>query len=251
MGAHVTVIEVADWFGSFFSGLWLDVQRHFFAAPETDARAAAIERFLALRPGSRVLDVPCGNGRMSIPLARRGHTLTGIDFTAAFIAEARAAAGDLPITFLERDMRRLDDLSGFDAALNWWGSFGYFDDAGDEALASGVCKALVPGGRFLIDANLTETLMPVYQPKGWSRAGDVLVLEDRVFDFEASRMEVDWTFISGGVEERKHASLRLYSAHEMVSLLRRAGFSLVRLVDFTTEAPLSPSSRRALVIATK
>ena len=72
-----------------------------------------------------------------------------------------------------------------------------------------------------------------------------------MFDFETSRMEVDWTFIRGGVEERKHASLRLYSAHEMVGLLRRAGFASVRLLDFTTEAPLSPSSRRAIVIAAK
>jgi SAM-dependent methyltransferase len=245
---------MAEWFGSFFSGLWLDVQRAAFGGTDTDARAAAIERVLALRPGSRVLDVPCGNGRMTIPLARRGHTLTGVDFTPPFIAEARAAAGDLPITFLERDMRELADLAstgagaGFDAALNWWGSFGYFDDAGDEAFAAGVCKALVPGGRFLIDINLLETLMPIHQPKGWARSGDVLVLEDRVFDFETSRMEVDWTFIRGAVEERKHASLRLYSAHEMVELLRRAGFAAVRLLDFT---PLSPSSRRAMVLATK
>jgi len=248
---------MADWFGSFFSGLWLDVQRSFFAAPETEARAAVIERVLALRPGSRVLDVPCGNGRMTIPLARRGHVMTGIDFTPPFIAEGRAAAGNLPVTFLERDMRDLADLSvaaaaaGFDAALNWWGSFGYFDDAGDEALAAGVCKALVPGGRFLIDGNLTETLMPIFQPKGWGRAGDILVLEDRAFDFETSRMEVDWTFIRGAVEERKHTSMRLYSAHEMVQLLRRVGFLSVRLLDFATEAPLSPSSRRALVVATK
>jgi SAM-dependent methyltransferase len=241
----------ADWFGSFFSGLWLDVQRSFFADAEAEARAAAIERVLALQPGSRVLDVPCGTGRITIPLARRGHVLTGIDFTPPFLADARAAAGDLPITLLERDMRELDGLSGFDAALNWWGSFGYFDDAGDEALAAGVCKALVPGGRFLIDANLTETLMPIHQSKGWMRAGDILVLEDRVFDFETSRMEVDWTFIRGGVEERKHASLRLYSGHEMVALLRRVGFASVRLLDYTTEAPLSPSSRRALVLATR
>ena len=55
---------------------------------------------------------------MTIPLAGRGHTLTGVDFTASFIAEARAATGDLPATFLERDMRELADLSGFDAALN-------------------------------------------------------------------------------------------------------------------------------------
>lgn len=248
---RATVSGMAEWFASFFSGLWLDVQRSSFAAPETEVRAATIERVLALRPASRVLDVPCGTGRMAIPLARRGHSLTGVDFTPPFIAEARAAAGDLPITFLERDMRRLDDLTGFDAVFNWWGSFGYFDDAGDEALAAGVCKALVSGGRFLIDANLTETLMPIHQPKGWSRAGDILVLEDRVFDFETSRMEVDWTFIRGGIEERKHTSLRLYSAHEMVVLLRRVGFTSVRLLDFVTEAPLSPSSRRALVLATK
>jgi SAM-dependent methyltransferase len=242
---------MSEWFASFFSGLWLDVQRSFFGAPQTETRVAMIERVLALRPGSRVLDVPCGNGRMTIPLARRGHTLTGIDFTPPFVAEARAAAGDLPITFLQRDMRELADLSGFDAALNWWGSFGYFDDAGDEALAAGVCKALVPGGRFLIDTNLTETLMPMYQPKGWGRTGDILVLEDRTFDFAASRMEVDWTFVRGNEEEQKHTSMRLYSAHEMVELLRRVGFASVGLLDFATEAPLSPSSRRALVVATK
>ncbi len=243
--------EVSDWFESFFSGLWLEVQRTFFAAPENDARAGLIERVLALQPGSRVLDVPCGNGRMTIPLARRGHTMTGIDFTPPFIAEARAAADGLPVTFLQRDMRELADLSGFDAALNWWGSFGYFDDVGDETLAAGVCRALVPGGRFLIDANLMETLMPVFQPKGWGRTGDITVLEDRSFDFAASRIEVDWTFLRKGVEERKHTSTRLYSAREVVALLQRAGFASVRVLDFTTEAPLSVNSRRALVVATK
>lgn len=242
---------MSDWVGSFFSGLWLEVQRSFLAAPENEARVAVIERVLALQPGSRVLDVPCGNGRMTIPLARRGHTMTGIDFTPSFIVEARAASNGLPVTFLERDMRDLADLSGFDAALNWWGSFGYFDDAGDEGLATGVCNALVSGGRFLIDANLTETLMPVFQPKGWWRAGDVTVLEDRVLDFATSRIESDWTFLRNGVEERTHTSTRLYSAHELVALLRRVGFASVRLLDFTTEAPLSISSRRALVVATK
>jgi SAM-dependent methyltransferase len=242
---------MSDWARTFFSGLWLDVQRSFWAAPDNEARAGLIERLLALQPGSRVLDVPCGNGRMTIPLARRGHTMTGIDFTPPFIAEARASAEGLPVTFLERDMRELADLSGFDAALNWWGSFGYFDDAGDQALADGVYKALVPGGRFLIDANLIETLMPIFQPKGWGKTGEITVLEDRAFDFATSRIEADWTFLRNGVEERKHTSTRLYSAHEMLSLLRRAGFVSVRLLDPTTEAPLSTSSRRALVVATK
>jgi SAM-dependent methyltransferase len=242
---------MSDWYQSFFEGIWLDVQRAFFAAEESDKRAGAIDRLLALRPGSQLLDVPCGNGRLSIPLARRGHQVTGIDFTGPFIAEARAVAEGLPVTFLERDMRALDDLSGFDAAINFWGSFGYFDDAGDEAFAAGVCKALVAGGRFLIDANLTETLMPMFQPRGWMRVGDTTILEDRVLDFATSRIEVDWTFLRAGAEEHKHASMRLYSAHELVGLLRRVGFASVRLLDYATEAPLAVSSRRALVVATK
>jgi SAM-dependent methyltransferase len=242
---------MAEWFESFFGGTWLEVQRAFYAAEESDKRADMLERLLALRPGSRVLDVPCGNGRLTIPLARRGHTMTGIDFTPAFIADARAAAETLPATFLQRDMRQLDDLSGFDAAFNFWGSFGYFDDAGDEVFAAGVCKALVAGGRFLVDANLTETLMPMFQPKGWMRVADTIVLEERTFDFAGSRLEVDWTFIRGGARETKHLSMRLYSAHEIVGVLRRAGFSSVQLLDYATEAPLTVSSRRALVLATK
>lgn len=243
---------MTDWTRAFFAGSWLDVQRSFWAAEQTDRQAQTIARLLALAPRSRVLDVPCGTGRISCALARLGHEVTGVDFTADLLADARAAAGDLPVTFLERDMRELKGLGGFAAAINYWGSFGYFDEAGNEALAAGVCAALVPGGRFLIDLNLMETLMPIFQPKGWYTAGELTILEDRTFDFVASRIEVDWTFFRQGREEqRRHTSERLYTAHELVTLLRRSGFASVRLLDAVTEGPLRVGSRRAVVIATK
>jgi len=240
-----------EWFKEFFAGLWLDVQRGFWPAEGSEKHASLLERVLELRPESRVLDVPCGNGRLTLALARRGHVMTGVDFTRVFLDEARAAAAALPITFIERDMRQLDGLPAFDAAFNYWGSFGYFDDAGDEAVAAGVCKALVPGGRFAIDVNLLETLLPIFQPRGWRQAGDTIVLEERAFDFATSRVESQWTFIRAGAEERRHTSTRLYSAHELAELLRRAGFASVRFLDGTSEAPLTVASRRALVVATK
>jgi hypothetical protein len=149
-------------------------------------------------------------------------------------------------------MRDLGDLSGFDAAFNYWGSFGYFDDAGDQSFATGVCRALVPGGRFLIDGHVMETLLPQFQTRGWSRVADTYVLEDRSFDATTSRLEVDWTFLRRQADdERKHISMRLYSSHELADLLQRAGFASVRFLDGATDGPLAIGSRRALVIATK
>ena len=100
-----------NWFDAFFAGAWLDVQRSFWPAESSEKHATLLERVLTLRRGSRVIDVPCGNGRLTIALARRGHLMTGVDFTPVFLEEARAAAGELPITFVERDMRQLDGLT--------------------------------------------------------------------------------------------------------------------------------------------
>ena len=95
-----------SWFDVFFAGLWLDVQRGFWSAESSEKHASMLERVLELRRGSRVIDVPCGNGRLTLALARRGHLMTGIDFMPSFLDEARAAAGELPVDFIERDMRR-------------------------------------------------------------------------------------------------------------------------------------------------
>ena len=68
----------------------------YFYAPGLDERAdgdaALITRLLDLRPGARVLDVPCGHGRIANRLAARGFSVTGIDLSDAFLAEARAGA---------------------------------------------------------------------------------------------------------------------------------------------------------------
>src|SRR5579863_10130749 len=57
----------------------------------------ALEPWLKVAPGTRVLDVGCGIGRWSRLLAARGACVTGIDLSPTMIAEAerRAAASGL------------------------------------------------------------------------------------------------------------------------------------------------------------
>ncbi len=77
------------WYESFFHGIVLDMWRAAASPEQTRLEADFLERALGLRPGARVLDVPCGFGRHSLELASRGYRPTGVD---PAVAERAASA---------------------------------------------------------------------------------------------------------------------------------------------------------------
>src|SRR5262245_719687 len=99
---------------------------------------------LGAAAGARLLDVPCGNGRLSLELAGRGYRLTGVDMAREYIeaAKTHAADKDLAIDFQLRDMRDLLWHEEFDGSYCFGNSFGYFDDAGNEELLRRIANVL-------------------------------------------------------------------------------------------------------------
>src|SRR5437867_7156337 len=106
-GESPTVMR-SNWFETFFHGVALDLWRKIINPEQTNGEAD----FLQKQFGSKVrlLDAPCGNGRHSMELARRGCRITGLDISAEFIQEARAqsAKEKLHVEWVQGDMRRLD-----------------------------------------------------------------------------------------------------------------------------------------------
>jgi len=100
----------ADWFEPFFrSDAYLGFHRAYVTAAETRGQVDFIERVLGLEGSRELLDVPCGEGRIAIELARRGHRVTGVDLSEPLLEAARAAsAGEgLEVHWERRDMREL------------------------------------------------------------------------------------------------------------------------------------------------
>src|SRR5215813_13117442 len=99
----------SEWWNPFFSGLWGNVLRQFWAPEETQADAEFIERLLQVAPPARVLDVPCGEGRITRVFAEHGYQMTGVDGTASFLnnAHQHAQAQHLTIQWEHCDMRNL------------------------------------------------------------------------------------------------------------------------------------------------
>lgn len=83
-----------------------------------------VER-LNLKPGTRVLDVACGSGNQSIPAARTGAEVTGVDIAPNLIEQARnwAESENLEIRFDEGDAENLPYAdASYDVVMTMFGA---------------------------------------------------------------------------------------------------------------------------------
>src|SRR5437667_6909976 len=112
----------------------------------------ALEFFdrLSIAPGTRLLDVGCGAGQLTLPAARRGIKVTGLDLAANLVQQARskAAAEGLAIQVDEGDAENLPypDAS-FDVVMSLIGSM--FAPR-PELVASEMIRVCKPGGRIIM-----------------------------------------------------------------------------------------------------
>lgn len=101
---------------------------------------------LAVRAGEDVLDVACGTGNATIPAARTGARVTGLDLTPAMLAKARERGAGLAIDWVEGDAEELPFPDGsFDVVLS---SFGCMFAPRHTVVAGEMTRILRPGGRL-------------------------------------------------------------------------------------------------------
>jgi SAM-dependent methyltransferase len=118
---------------------------------------AAAEEFidrLAIKPGTRVLDVACGSGNLAIPAARAGAIVNGVDIAPNLLeqARARAAAEGLTIQFDEGDAEKLPYPDGsFDVVVTM---FGAMFAPRPELVSAELVRVTAPGGTIAM-ANWT------------------------------------------------------------------------------------------------
>lgn len=119
----------------------------------TQGASEFVER-INLKPGMHVLDIGCGTGNQSIPAARTGAFVTGVDIAPNLLEQARrrAEAEHLRICFEEGDAERLLFGSGeFDVVFSMFGAM--FAPRHDRVMTE-LIRVCRPGGRIIM-ANWT------------------------------------------------------------------------------------------------
>ncbi|HET7840062.1 MAG TPA: class I SAM-dependent methyltransferase [Terriglobia bacterium] len=240
-----------DWWKGFFNGLAAEMWRHAISEDQTRKDADFIEKVFAVAPGARLLDIPCGAGRLSLELAGRGFRLTGVDYSPQFIQQARAAsaAQGLEIAWEQCDMLEFAAQDRFDGAFCFGNSFGYASDAENRDFIADLARALKPDGRLVLDTYCAELALRTFQEHSWFKVGEIIMLEENEYDLQLGGVRTEYTFISGAQQEQKRGWQRMYTFCELRNLLESAGFySVAGFGSFQSEA-LNLKSDRLFVVA--
>jgi SAM-dependent methyltransferase len=245
--------ETEEWRSFFGHPAYVRFSSDILTPDRTAAEVRALQELLDLRPGTRVLDLGCGHGRISLPLARLGCAVTGLDASLPLLQRAQTAAReqDLELALLHMDMKNLDAEEAFDAVLNISTAFGYVEDERDDLRALGaVRRALAPGGRFLIDTENREYML-CKDRRIWFELGGTTVWSERSFDPIHSRWNEVIRWSEGPSAQIARFSLRLYTLNELCRMLEAAGLAVEDVWgDFDGE-PYDITSQRMIVRAAR
>ena len=218
-----------EWWKDFFDADYIRVWGHSTSAEKTAGEVDGLWQLLELHEGSRVLDAPCGYGRLSRPLAERGALVVGVDQSDALLQHAEQERGNLGterLRYRQHDLRQPLPEGGFDAAINVFSSLGYGTEEDDLAILRNLGAALRPGGRLLVEtahrdlavANLVRGgAMSQRLPDG------TLLVHESAFDPIAGRSLAKWFWAGPSGSGEKSALIRIYTATELVALIERAG----------------------------
>jgi SAM-dependent methyltransferase len=199
--------------------------------------------------GASIVDLGCGPGRVCVPLARRGYSVTGVDLHAGLLARARAWAEReaVQVELVRADISEVRLGRAFDAALCLFNSFGYFAaPARDARVIARAAEALRPGGAFVLEAAHRDGVVRTMHVR--ERVdGDRRWLEVPRFDPVTGILESRWTVTEGDRERTFTWRSRPYAASELSEMLRGAGFHRIRFHSDFDGSP--PSLDRYMIVA--
>lgn len=211
-----------------------------------------------------VADIGCGTGAITIPLARSGFEVYGIDLSEDMLSIARSKWEESSqsqlrsqpgsVLFLQQDMREWELPQQVDSVISFCDCLNYLTEEEDvEAMLAATYRALKDGGVFLFDVHPPSQLQRYAQEQPF-------VLDERdiayiwTCELDEQRCEIEHRlsiFASEGTGrdalfqriEETHIQ-RAYEPDWLNGALLRAGFARVeQFADFALEAPVQDSER--------
>lgn len=216
----------------------------------------------AKRTGGPVLDLACGTGRLTIPIAQRGVEIVGLDQSASMLAHARAKAAEagVHIDWVEADCRQFELGRKFALIFIGFNSMQHLHEhASLASLFARVRSHLAPGGRFIFDVfnpsipilnrDYSERFVERHYPSPDGR-GMITIEQIAVYDDAAQVNRITWYFSLPGDKDFRAAQLdlRLFFPQELDLLVTTNGFTIMEKSGNFERKPFAGGDLKQIVV---
>lgn len=236
------------WYATAFDTLYPLLYAH----RSIEAASAEVEfamQQLRLDHCGTLLDLCCGGGRHLSHLSRYCVELVGLDYSSDLL---RLAQDHLPanVLLVRGDMRVLPFEGSFDAVVNFFTSFGYFQTDVENALVpQQMARALKPGGRFFMDYLNPVFVRDTLTERSEREIAGATVREHRWIDSVHSRVNKRTSVYRDNVLDSETVeSVRLYSLEEMRAVLHDAGLAIETVFGDYDGSDYSGTSPRMIFV---
>lgn len=218
-----------------------------------------------IRLGQPILELACGTGRLTLPLAKKGFAISGLDLSPTMLdlARTKALEGNLNVRIIEGDMCNFNLGETFSLILLAAQSLSHLHTLEEiEACFSAVHKHLKPGGHFIIELfNPSMEILNRDSTKRYALRNDpfetpdgisYFVTEQSHYDSATQVNHITWFFQREEREETQLSlNLRQFFPQEIDALLHYNGFKIeAKYGDFQKNAFTTQSHKQVIVSRT-
>jgi len=215
--------------------------------------------------GTPVLELACGTGRITIPIAEKGFRVTGLDASEAMLsrAKSKAAAKGMHVDWVRADCRAFELHKHFAFIFFPFNSISHIHDLESlEACFTCVSEHLADNGRFVIDVfNPRLDILirdptrryPIAEYPDPDGRGIVVIRESNVYDTASQINRIRWYYnIGEGIEEFVvENNMRILYPQELDALLLYNGFTIEAKYGDYDETPFDTASPKQLIVCHK
>lgn len=218
------------------------------------------KRWMPENKDAPILELCCGTGRLTIPIAEEGYNICGVDFTSSMLerAKMKALAMKLQIEFIEADIRTLDLKEKFDLIFFPFNSIHHLYNNKDLFKVFGNVKHhLKDGGIFLLDCfnpSIHSIVEGEKAPKEIATyttedGRNILIQQKMRYEKKTQINRIEWHYyINGEFDSIQQLDMRLFYPQELDSYLEWNGFKIIKKFGSFDEESFDNDSAKQIFI---
>lgn len=245
----------ADWWATYFDTQYLREYDPLFTLERDRQEVSRLIELLALPDGSRILDVPCGQGRHAHLLAEAGYDVDGLDYSQTLLDLATQRGTGATLRYVQGDMRKLPGrwTGRFDAVVNLFTSFGFFLNPADDAqVIREFARVLRDDGVLVWHGGSRDGVMARFLERDWWRSDDdTMIGHEREFDPLSGVLTIRTSWEGRKARGEREHRIRLYTATRLAELCADAGLVVEEAFDGWRDRPLTRRSSEMVLVARK